>query len=198
MSLERKTLRRRILAGAAALTLSLSVVACSDAEEATGTAGDALSSATDAAGSAIDEATGGADSPDETTEPGEEGSPGETTEVESADGEPLEVPAAVLPVAEQAGFGAPTEVEEGAEGQTLVSFEEGYVVNSVEGGAQSLVGMIAETWIDEGGLDSDVGVPVAPEEANAEGNGWTQEFNNGTISWADDGSGEFVADIQSN
>lgn len=196
------------------MTLSLSVVACSDAQDATDSAGDALSSATDAAGSAVDEATGGADAPEESAEPsqdenaqdgtGENGTEddgsggGETTEVESADGGTLEIPSAVVAVAEEAGFGAPTEVEEGSEGKTLVSYAEGFVVNSEEGGAQPLVGMIAETWIGEGGLDAGVGVPTAPEEANAEGNGWVQEFSNGVVSWVNDGSGEFQADIQQN
>ncbi|MGP6173684.1 LGFP repeat-containing protein [Corynebacterium sp. A21] len=223
MSQNRKTLRTRILAGAAVMTLSMSVVACSQAEDAANQAGDAASSATGAAGSAIDDATSGngADS-SEGAEPADgaegadssegagsadgadgadsgagEGSGG-STEVEAADGSMLTVPTSVVSAAEQAGFSAPTAIEEGPNGESLVTFEEGYIVNSEEGGAQPLIGMIAETWIGEGGLTAGVGLPTAPEEANAEGTGWTQEFTQGVINWVNDGSGNFSADIQTN
>ncbi|ALC05837.1 hypothetical protein CDES_07120 [Corynebacterium deserti GIMN1.010] len=201
MELPNKTFTSRILAGTAAVALSLGVVSCSEAEDAANSATDAASSATSAAGSAINEATGtdSADASEDTEATdgasGSDEASGDTTEVESADGSLISIPVAVLAVADQAGFSAPESVEEGENG-TLVSFAEGYVVNSAEGGAQPLVGMIGETWIDEGGLDAEVGLPTGPEEAID--NGWTQPFTAGVINWVDNGSGEFGADIQTN
>lgn len=85
-------------------------------------------------------------------------------------------------------------MEEGPNGESLVTFPEGYIVNSAEGGAQALVGMIGETWIGEGGLSAAVGLPTGPEEATT--NGWTQQFTSGVISWLDDGSGQFAASVE--
>lgn len=190
----RKTLRTRLFAGAAAVALSMSVVACSEAEDAADSAGDAVSSATDSAGSALNEATSelgaesAADAPD--------GGSGETTEVESADGSTIEIPTAVAAAAEQAGFSVPESVENGPNGASLVTYPEGLIVHSADSGAQPLVGKIAETWMGEGGLEAAVGLPTAPEEPTSEGNGWTQEFTGGVISWVADGSGEFTADVQ--
>lgn len=55
------TLTRRIAAGAAAAALSLSMVACSDSQEASETVGSAAADATSAAGSAVDDATASED-----------------------------------------------------------------------------------------------------------------------------------------
>lgn len=209
-TLPNKKLRTRILAGTAAVVLSLGVASCSNAEDAvdsatdaansaTSAAGSAASSATAAAGSAINDATGtSGTSSASTTEPsgtsGSDSAGGDTTEVESADGSTISIPTAVVTAANAAGFSTPESVEEGPNGESLVTFPEGYVVNSAEGGAQALVGMIGETWISEGGLSAAVGLPTGPEEATT--NGWTQQFTAGVISWLDDGSGQFSASVE--
>ena len=211
ITLPNKKLRTRIFAGTAAVALSLGVASCSNAEDAvdsatdaansaTSAAGSAASSATAAAGSAIDDATGTSSA--STTEPsgtsgsdsGSDSAGGDTTEVESADGSTISIPTAVVTAANAAGFSTPESVEEGPNGESLVTFPEGYIVNSAEGGAQALVGMIGETWIGEGGLSAAVGLPTGPEEATT--NGWTQQFTSGVISWLDDGSGQFAASVE--
>ena len=197
-TLPNKKLRTRIFAGTAAVALSLGVASCSNAEDAVDSATDAANSATSAAGSAINDATGTSSA--STTEPsGTSGSDsdsagGDTTEVESADGSTISIPTAVVTAANAAGFSTPESVEEGPNGESLVAFPEGYIVNSAEGGAQALVGMIGETWIGEGGLSAAVGLPTGPEEATT--NGWTQQFTSGVISWLDDGSGQFAASVE--
>ncbi|MFW8624510.1 hypothetical protein ACOI1A_11245 [Corynebacterium glutamicum] len=206
-TLPNKKLRTRIFAGTAAVALSLGVASCSNAEDAvdsatdaansaTSAAGSAASSATAAAGSAINDATGTSSA--STTEPsgtsGSDSAGGDTTEVESADGSTISIPTAVVTAANAAGFSTPESVEEGPNGESLVTFPEGYIVNSAEGGAQALVGMIGETWIGEGGLSAAVGLPTGPEEATT--NGWTQQFTSGVISWLDDGSGQFAASVE--
>lgn len=216
MSLNSKALRTRILAGAAAVTLSLSVAACSEAEDAASTAGDAAGSATAAAGSALNDTTAGndADGADGSADDTAEGEPtdgagtdgtdangdaatdGATTEVETADGSTLTIPAAVADAAKAAGFSTLEDVEEGDNGEILANFVEGHIANAADSGAQPLVGKIAETWIDEGGLNADIGLPTAPEEQTADG--WTQTFTNGVINWVSDGSGDFSADVQQN
>lgn len=197
-TLPNKKLRTRIFAGTAAVALSLGVASCSNAEDAVDSATDAANSATSAAGSAINDATGTSSA--STTEPsGTSGSDsdsagGDTTEVESADGSTISIPTAIVTAANAAGFSTPESVEEGPNGESLVTFPEGYIVNSAEGGAQALVGMIGETWIGEGGLSAAVGLPTGPEEATT--NGWTQQFTSGVISWLDDGSGQFAASVE--
>lgn len=199
-TLPNKKLRTRIFAGTAAVALSLGVASCSNAEDAVDSATDAANSATSAAGSAINDATGTSSA--STTEPsgtsgsdsGSDSAGGDTTEVESADGSTISIPTAVVTAANAAGFSTPESVEEGSNGESLVTFPEGYIVNSAEGGAQALVGMIGETWIGEGGLSAAVGLPTGPEEATT--NGWTQQFTSGVISWLDDGSGQFAASVE--
>lgn len=199
-TLPNKKLRTRIFAGTAAVALSLGVASCSNAEDAVDSATDAANSATSAAGSAINDATGTSSA--STTEPsgtsgsdsGSDSAGGDTTEVESADGSTISIPIAVVTAANAAGFSTPESVEEGPNGESLVTFPEGYIVNSAEGGAQALVGMIGETWIGEGGLSAAVGLPTGPEEATT--NGWTQQFTSGVISWLDDGSGQFAASVE--
>ncbi|BAU95828.1 hypothetical protein N24_1566 [Corynebacterium suranareeae] len=205
ITLRNKKMRTRILAGTAAVALSLGVASCSDTDEAVDSATDAANSATSAAGSALNDATesSSAETSESTDGTGSDSSgadsagedtAGDTTEVEDANGSTITIPTAVVTAADAAGFSTPESVEEGANGETLVTFPEGYIVNSEEGGAQPLVGMIGETWIGEGGLSAPVGLPTGPEEATT--NGWTQEFTAGVISWLDDGSGEFSASVE--
>lgn len=188
-----RKMTRRIAGGFAAATLSVALVACSDAEDAADdakdTAGSAASDATDAAGSAAAEATGSEDD-------NADGAKGGTQTITTANGEE-EVPADLAAAIEekQSEWGDVQSVESSDEG-TLATFEGGkYLAYSEQTGAQPVIGKIAETWVNEGGLASSVGLPTEPEAEATTENGWTQKFSNGTISWTQSDDGHFEADI---
>lgn len=194
MTLHRSTTRTRLLAGTAALVLTLGISACAEAEDAAGDAGAAAESVAGEAGEAAGSLASDASSAVSSVASEVTGAPEEPTEIQSADGAMVEVPAAVADAASDAGFSAPTSVETGPGGSTLATFPEGLIVHSADTGTHSVVGMIAETWMGEGGLNSAVGLPTGAEETLD--NGWSQEFANGVISWVDDGTGNFSAQIQ--
>lgn len=209
MSLTQKKFSKKLMAGAAAAMLSMSVVACAEVEDTLSEAGDALDDAGVGDGGdgrngaePIPEGTNDAEATEETETmetTDEDDAAADTTEVESVDGETLTIPAAAAAAGEEADFGAPESVDEGPDGQTLVTYADGnHIIYSEETGAQPLVGMIAETWVEEGGFDASVGLPTSPERESDDRAGWTQEFTNGTISWVADDAGEFEADIQEN
>ncbi|OFK66625.1 hypothetical protein HMPREF2806_09770 [Corynebacterium sp. HMSC076G08] len=216
-----KKMTRRFAAGIAAATLSLGVVACSDAEDAAKDAGDAAQSAasdaTDAAGSAANEAkdsingsesaeasdseasdSEGADSSEaESSDSGSadsEGAEGDKESVSTANGD-VEVPADFAQAIKDkaAEWGDPESIESTDAGSVATFAKDKLLAFSEGDGSQPIIGKIAETWTEEGGLDSKVGLPTAPEKA--EGNGWVQEFANGTISWMQGESGEYEATI---
>ncbi|MFP7365797.1 hypothetical protein SFC07_08510 [Corynebacterium callunae] len=196
MTLNNKTLRKRILASTAALALSVGLASCSQAEDAASEATSAAGSATSAAGSAVSSATSSMNSDSSASESATsaEGATGaETTEVEAADGSMMTLPTDVVIAAENAEFTMPEMMEEGPNGELLVTYPEGYIVSSEEGSVQPLVGKIAETWINGGGFDSEFGVPTAPEKMTD--NGWTQTFTKAVIEWKSDGSGNFAAEV---
>lgn len=213
----RKTMISRVLAGAATMTLALGVAACAETDEAVDSAGDAANEATSAVGDAVAgdgedaDGTDGADDADsadstdgadgaegadgESGDAGDSaegdgangGESGETTEVQTADGNSVLVPgdfASELSDVE-GEWGQPASVQE-SDGSFVAEFENGdRMIYSEETGSVPLVGMIGQTWSDEGGLGSEVGLPVSPEEEVDVG--WTQEFQNGQISWTFDG-----------
>ena len=207
-----KKMTRRFAAGIAAATLSLGVVACSDAEDAAKEAGDAAQSAasdaTDAAGSAAQDAKDsmkdsesadpsdaeGADSSESDSADSEAGAEGDKESVSTANGD-VEVPADFAQAIKEkaAEWGDPESIETTDKG-SVATFAQDKLLAFAEGeGTQPIIGKIAETWTEEGGLESKVGLPTAPEQA--EGNGWVQEFTNGTISWLQGESGEYEATI---
>ena len=199
-----RKMTRRIAGGFAAATLSVALVACSDAEDAADdakdTAGSVAADASDAAGSAASDATDAAGSAAaEATGSKDENGEGGTQTITTAGGEE-EVPADLATAIEekQAEWGDVQSVESSDKG-TLATFEGGkHLVYSEETGAQPVIGKIAETWVNEGGLASSIGLPTKPEADATEANGWTQEFSNGTISWTKDDDGEFEADVEDN
>ncbi|MHB2252981.1 LGFP repeat-containing protein [Corynebacterium aurimucosum] len=212
-----KKMTRRFAAGIAAATLSLGVVACSDAEDAAKDAGDAAQSAasdaTDAAGSAAKDAkesmkdsesadsseaegSEGADSSESDSAESKDGSgaDGDKESVSTANGD-VEVPSDFAQAIKEkaAEWGDPESIETTDKG-SVATFAKDKLLAFGEGdGTQPIIGKIAETWTEEGGLESKVGLPTGPEQA--EGNGWVQEFTNGTISWMQGESGEYEATI---
>ena len=207
---------RRIAGGFAAATLSVALVACSDAEDAANdakdTAGSVAADASDAAGSAVDEATSEKDKDAESSESegadDSESADSESEDADSKDGDTKtvstangdkEVPAALASAIEEkkAEWGDVQSVESSDKG-SLATFDGGNLLAMAKGGdeAQPIVGKIAETWKEQGGLDAEVGLPKAAEEKATEGKGWTQQFDNGVISWLQDESGKFTSSVE--
>lgn len=208
-----KNISRKVMAGFAAATLTLGLVACSSEEvsdaanevsDAANEAGAAASSVVDEASSAVNDATDGDESEaadasevvETTTNDAEEPEQGDMAVINTADGE-AEVPAAFASAIEErvAEWGEVKEITNEAAG-SLAEFDGGNLLAfaSETQTAAPLVGKIAETWMSEGGLDANVGLPTGPEQV--EGKGWIQEFLNGTISWQPGDNGEYEADIE--
>ena len=202
---------RRIAGGFAAATLSVALVACSDAEDAANdakdNAGSVAADATDAAGSAAAEATSkddaddadaseGADASDDKDDADDKG--GATKSIATANGD-VDVPADFASAIEEkkAEWGDVKSIEQGDDDEFLANFDNGNLLTfDDDEGAQPIVGKIAETWKEQGGLDSEVGLPKAAEEKAAQGKGWTQQFDNGVISWIQDESGKFTSSVE--
>lgn len=179
---------RRVLAGVAAATLALGVTACSDAEDS----GDSTSSATSTETSTQTSTSTASSEPSSSA-----AADGESVEVETASGESVLVPGAFAEALTDAegDWGQPDTVEEGENGAFVATYANGDAITySEETGAVELVGEIGNTWAAEGGLGNPVGLPTAPE-TEVDG-GWTQDFQNGTISWLDDGTGTFSATVE--
>ena len=199
---------RRIAGGFAAATLSVALVACSDAEDAANdakdTAGSVAADATDAAGSAAAEATSNDDADDKDDADDADASDdaddkdGATKSIATANGD-VDVPADFASAIEEkkAEWGDVKSIEQGDDDEFLANFDNGNLLTfDDDEGAQPIVGKIAETWKEQGGLDSEVGLPKAAEEKAAQGKGWTQQFDNGVISWIQDESGKFTSSVE--
>ena len=201
---------RRIAGGFAAATLSVALVACSDAEDAANDAKDSAGSvaadATDAAGSAAAEATSKDDADDKDDSEDAEASDSEdaddkdgaTKSIATANGD-VDVPADFASAIEEkkAEWGDVKSIEQGDDDEFLANFDNGNLLTfDDDEGAQPIVGKIAETWKEQGGLDSEVGLPKAAEEKAAQGKGWTQQFDDGVISWIQDESGKFTSSVE--
>ena len=207
---------RRIAGGFAAATLSVALVACSDAEDAANDAKDSAGSvaadATDAAGSAAAEATSNDDADDADDSEDAEASDSEdaddkddaddkggaTKSIATANGD-VDVPADFASAIEEkkAEWGDVKSIEQGDDDEFLANFDNGNLLTfDDDEGAQPIVGKIAETWKEQGGLDSEVGLPKAAEEKAAQGKGWTQQFDYGVISWIQDESGKFTSSVE--
>ena len=204
---------RRIAGGFAAATLSVALVACSDAEDAADdakdTAGSVAADATDAAGSAAAEATSkddaddsedaeASDSEDADDQDDADDKDGATKSIATANGD-VDVPADFASAIEEkkAEWGDVKSIEQGDDDEFLANFDNGNLLTfDDDEGAQPIVGKIAETWKEQGGLDSEVGLPKAAEEKAAQGKGWTQQFDDGVISWIQDESGKFTSSVE--
>jgi len=204
---------RRIAGGFAAATLSVALVACSDAEDAANDAKDSAGSvaadATDAAGSAAAEATSNddaddsedaeaSDSEDADDKDDADDKGGATKSIATANGD-VDVPADFASAIEEkkAEWGDVKSIEQGDDDEFLANFDNGNLLTfDDDEGAQPIVGKIAETWKEQGGLDSEVGLPKAAEEKAAQGKGWTQQFDDGVISWIQDESGKFTSSVE--
>lgn len=187
-------MNRKFGATVAALALSAGLVACSegegDVEEVEATETNTVTSAAEGADASESE---GADA-SESEGAGAEGADGDTTELTTQSGEKVVVPSAAANATDELGlgnWGEPIAAETNDDGATLIEYDaDKNIVYSEETGAVPLVGEIANTWKKEGGLNSEVGLPLKAEDKRDDNNGWIQDFQNGTIEWFEE-NGEF-------
>ncbi|MCT1719034.1 YtxH domain-containing protein [Corynebacterium amycolatum] len=148
------------------------------ATDATDKAGDAMDGAKDKAGDAADgakdkanEAMNGLGLGDAAGEDvAESDLPGSITEAASSFTSPYGTEAGEFKSAKKAGDAVAAEYEN-------VTFVESPETN----GAQPLIGKIRETWVANGALENEIGLPTAPESEIE--NGWEQPFTKDTMKW---------------
>lgn len=100
----------------------------------------------------------------------------------------------------ETALGAPTAMPEKVGDGTVQAFTNGTIYSSPESGAHLVQGEILRVYTADGGPAGALGWPTAdetqigggPEAANG---GWITEFQNGTISWLNDGDGNFTETI---
>lgn len=184
----RKTLKSAAAILAAA-SMSLAAVACSS--EDANKAGDAATGAA---------ATSTVDTTVVTTAAaaGEGQGQGEEVEIPTVDGKTEKVPAPIAALWKENGaaegwMGGLTDVQK-KDGATLANFQHGSIASSEETGAHILRGKIRELWLQDGALDSKVGLPVENEK-ELSGAGWDQNFKKGMIKWAPDTAGQWAPNI---
>ncbi|WP_164931164.1 LGFP repeat-containing protein [Corynebacterium pelargi] len=200
---------KRTLAIATTVALGFGAVACSDAEEAAKDAGAAVSEAatdatdkvsevaTDATDKASDVASDATDKASDVASDAKDAVEGdkELVDVDTAAGEAVQVPSGLKDAIEdnKDSMGELQSVSEGPDHTYLATLEEGNMLVWDGEKAVPVVGKIGETWLNDGGLESQVGAPVSAEESTDKG--WTQEFKNGTINWTADDAGVFSPEI---
>ncbi|GAB3086781.1 LGFP repeat-containing protein [Corynebacterium aquatimens] len=178
----RNTTVRTFGAAAAALALSAGLVACGDDKGETTTTETSVVE-TEATETNVETNTV---TPSEDADAAGADAEGETVEVETQDGEKVLVPAELkksMDDIERDNWGTPFKVVN-EDDKYLVEYDaEKNVVYSKETGGIKLVGEIARVWKEGGALANPIGIPVEAEAKNADDNGWSQKFENGTISW---------------
>ncbi|MHA2788553.1 LGFP repeat-containing protein [Corynebacterium sp. S7] len=204
-------MKRTLATVIAAVTFAGGLAACSadGGSSSTGSTGASASATTSAAASSSAEAsdsadasetegaTDGADASGEADESAA-GANDATVEQKTADGNSVLVPADFKAAIDEVTgeWGEPETIQQ-EEGGALATFAEGNLLAwSKDSGAAPMVGMIAQTWADEGGLANTIGLPTAAEEKLPDG-GWTQKFTNGVINWVNQG-GQWGAQVQPN
>ena len=183
----RKTTLTRTTAAIFGATMLLGVAACADDGGDTDTDMDTTTTATTGTDAEGADATG--------TETTDEDADGDAVDLDTEDVEEGDVPQDITDLRDQLeadgmNLGAFQSAERAGD-NFLVEYEQGWIASSEEGGPQPIIGKIAETWAEDGGLGNDVGMPTAPEVEID--NGWEQEFTNGKILWTADDDGEFGA-----
>lgn len=195
---------KEIASSASSIGSSAASAANSAASSAASVAGSAASSAASAAGSAASSAGSVASSavssvlngtPTTITAPGV----GEVS---------LDGPAAAVyqKAGGAAALGAPTAAPEkvkdadtGGEG-TVYAFAGGTIYESPDHGPKLVQGEILRVYAANGGPAGALGWPIADETETGGGpkvanGGWIGEFENGTISWLNDGNGAFTETV---
>ena len=170
------------IVGSAALLGGLAACSSDDAQDAANNAkdqaGQVATDATDKAGDAMDgakdkagEAMNGLGLGDAAGEDVAEADlPESITEAASSFTSPYGAEAGEFKSAKKVGDAVAAEYEN-------VTFVESPETN----GAQPLIGKIRETWVANGALENEIGLPTAPESEIE--NGWEQPFTKDTMKW---------------
>ncbi|MDO5029699.1 MAG: YtxH domain-containing protein [Corynebacterium sp.] len=157
------------------------------AEGAKDKAGEAADSAKDKAGEATDTAKEKADEAKEGMGLGdgagedvaEADLPASITDAASSYTSPYGSDAGAFVSAKKVGDAVAAEYEN-------VTFVESPETN----GAQPLIGKIRETWVANGALENEIGLPTAPESEID--NGWEQPFTKDTMKWTSEDGQEYT------
>lgn len=193
---------QKFVAPVAAAALVFGLAACSsddakdDAAKATDTVASGAADASAAVSSVMQAPEG--DKPAE-GQPAEGDAGAELVDVQTAEGETVQVPAAIKAAAEQnpAVYNSLLSVKKGEKGEFLAEYpNREYLSFTAETGVQPVRGSISEVWLGQGGFESPLGAPGAEETFLPDEDGWSQIFTNGTIKWTKDEAGEYQADIQ--
>ncbi|WP_342319433.1 LGFP repeat-containing protein [Corynebacterium mayonis] len=190
---------QKAAAVASALVLTGGLVACSQEDEDKNASATATSTVEQTATEGSTAAETSSESVTSvTTSTKTEAAEGETVEVATADGQTTLVPQGVKGAMDEYGadWGMPASIEQTDNGWIVSYDDEHYVAwNESTGGAPTW-GQISKEWLGNLRSDNTLGFPTAPEQALAEGNGWTQEFEHGTITWAEGEDGTFGPTVE--
>jgi len=97
-------------------------------------------------------------------------------------------------------LGAPTAMAATVGDGTMLAFTNGTIFSSPSTGAHLVQGEILKAYTAQGGAGGKLGFPTSDEAATGggykvNGGGWVSEFQNGTITWTNNGSGAFTETI---
>lgn len=194
---------RKIAASAAAVALAATgLVACSNDDD---TAAETEVVETTATETNVETETAAEDTETASAEASATGSTGAagegteaTEEITTADGGTAMVPAGVVAAMDkfaEPSWGEPMKVEQVDEGWIVTYDQEHYVTWNENTGGAPTWGQIANEWMTDVNVDKKLGFPLAPEAANPDESGWTQEFERGSINWTRAGEGEPFAAV---
>lgn len=179
------------------------VVACSQEDQ--DSAQDAMSSASSVASSAVDAGTSAAESgASEASTAMPSVAEGEPTTLEAPGLGPVELDGPTADAFNKAGgeatLGLPTAQPETVGDGTVQAFANGTIYSSPSTGAHVVQGEILRVYTEGGGPGGALGFPTADEAETGGGpdvanGGWTSEFQNGTITWLNQGDGTFVETV---
>lgn len=96
-------------------------------------------------------------------------------------------------------LGAPTGMSEKVGDGTMTPFANGTIYSS-PAGSYVVQGEIAKVYAEQGGPTGALGWPTTDETTTGDGpkvsgGGWISEFQNGTITWTNDGKGSFTETV---
>ena len=180
---------------AASSAASAAGTAASSAASAAGTAassaasaaGSAASSAGSAASSVVSSVLNGAPTTMNVPGVGEVSMDGPTAE-------------AYQKMGGEAVLGAPTAMAQTVGDGSMLAFTNGTIFTSPSTGAHLVQGEILKVYTAEGGPAGKLGFPTSDEAqtgggAKVTGGGWISEFQNGTITWLNNGGGAFTETV---
>lgn len=181
------SLRTASVVALSAATLTLGLTACTtdDADKevtetatATETTGTTTATETDSAETSASESVA-------TETATETATATETKAVEMVELDGQQVPADIAAKIEELGgvekLDGISKVTKEGDADVVYLGEHRRVYFTPETGAHLIQGKILETWIEQGGVDSDLGLPTSDEKEIT--NGWQSDFQKGQITW---------------